>query len=228
MQWTRLPQIGASRNFPLRTVRNGRVRGLTPDMAKSATSSAGVSEGSDRVAAPGMSSSKKGVRMAQIGDSRQLFVHKLGSTLTMEHTIVTMLKELSGKANDTELKQQLAHHREETEQQIRNLNQIFAALGAQPATQPCPVIDALERESKQMLQQTTPELHDAVILNGCAEVEHHEIAVYDGLITIAEQLGHDDIVALLEENLEQEEHTLKEVEKAFEEQAKQLAERVTA
>jgi ferritin-like metal-binding protein YciE len=79
-----------------------------------------------------------------------------------------------------------------------------------------------------MLQQTTPELHDAVILSGCGEVEHHEIAVYDGLITIAEQLDHDDVVALLEENLEQEEHTLKEVEKAFEDQAKQLAKRITA
>ena len=45
--------------------------------------------------------------MAQISDPQQLFVHKLGSTLTMEQTVVTMLKELSGKANDTELKQQL-------------------------------------------------------------------------------------------------------------------------
>jgi ferritin-like metal-binding protein YciE len=164
----------------------------------------------------------------QISDPQQFFVHKLGATLTMEQTVVKMLRELSGKANDTELKQQLSHHREETEQQIRNLNQIFAALGKPAQTQPCPVIDALEKEGKDTLQQTAPELHDAVILSGCAEVEHHEIAVYDGLIAIAEQLDQDDVVALLEENLEQEEHTLKEVEKAFEQQAKQLAERVTA
>jgi ferritin-like metal-binding protein YciE len=166
--------------------------------------------------------------MAQISDPQQLFVHKLGATLTMEQTIVTMLKELSGRANDTELKQQLSHHREETEQQIDNLNQIFAALGARPQTQPCPVIDGLDKEGKDTLQQTAPGLHDAVILSGCAEVEHHEIAVYDGLITMAEQLDHDDVVALLEENLEQEEHTLKEVEKRFEKQAKQLAEQIAA
>jgi hypothetical protein len=36
------------------------------------------------------------------------------------------------------------------------------------------------------------------------------------------------VVALLEENLEQEEHTLKEVEKAFEKQAKTLGETVSA
>ena len=40
---------------------------------------------------------------------------------------------------------------------------------------------------------------------------------------MAEQLDAGDVVALLEENLEQEEHTLKEVEQAFEQQAKQLA-----
>jgi ferritin-like metal-binding protein YciE len=166
--------------------------------------------------------------MAQVADPKQLFFHKLGATLTMEQSIVRILKDLSDKANDTELKQQLSHHREETEQQINNLKQVFAALGTQPQTQPCPAIDGLETEGRETLEQATPELHDAVILSGCTEVEHHEIAVYDGLITIAEQLDADDIVSLLEENLEQEEHALEEVEKAFEQQAKTLAERIVA
>ena len=165
--------------------------------------------------------------MAQFNDPKQLLLHKLGATMTMEQTILTMLQELAGQANESKLKEQFLHHREETEQQITNLNQIFTALGSQPQTQPCPAIDGLEQEGKAVLQQTAPQLHDAVILSGCAEVEHHEIAVYDGLITTAEELDQDDVVALLEENLEQEEHTLKEVEKAFEEQAKQLA-KITA
>jgi len=166
--------------------------------------------------------------MAQIGDPKQLFQHKLGAALTMEETVVGMLQELEGKANETELKEQLSHHRDETEGQIRNLTQAFGALGSEPERQPCPVIDGLKTEGEQMLQQTSPQLHDGVILSGCAEVEHHEIAVYDGLITLADELGEEDIVALLKENLEQEEHTLKEVEKAFEKQAKQLAETVSA
>ena len=41
-------------------------------------------------------------------------------------------------------------------------------------------------------------------------------------------MGEDDVVALLKENLEQEEHTLKEVDKAFEKQSKKLAERIVA
>ena len=166
--------------------------------------------------------------MAQIGDPKQLFIHKLGAALTMEETVLSMLEELEQKANEADLKEQLSHHADETRQQIANLGQTFGALGIEQKKQPCPAIEGLEVEGKEMLQQTAQELYDAVILSGCAEVEHHEIAVYDGLITMADEMGEDDIVALLEENLEQEEHTLKEVEKAFEEQAKKLAEQVTA
>jgi ferritin-like metal-binding protein YciE len=166
--------------------------------------------------------------VAQISDPKTLFQHKLGAALTMEETVLTMLGELEGKANEPELKQQLSHHAEETQGQIRNLQQAFSALGTETQKQPCPAIEGLQTEGKQLLQQTSSQLHDAVILSGCGEVEHHEIAVYDGLITIAEEMDADDIVALLEENLEQEEHTLKEVEKAFEKQSKELAKAISA
>ncbi|HSB38034.1 MAG TPA: DUF892 family protein [Gaiellaceae bacterium] len=162
--------------------------------------------------------------MAQITDPKMLFAHKLGAALTMEETVLEMLNELEGKANEQELKQQLAHHAEETQGQIRNLQQAFAALGFEAHQQPCPAIDGLQTEGQQMLKQSSSELHDAVILSGCSEVEHHEIAVYESLITMADEMDADDVVALLEENLEQEEHTLKEVDKAFEQQAKQLVE----
>ena len=166
--------------------------------------------------------------MAQIGDPKQLFKHKLGAALTMEETIVGMLQQLEQKANEQELKHQLFHHREETQGQIANLTQAFRALGAEPERKPCQAIEGLKTEGGQMLQQTSDQLHDAVILGGCAEVEHHEIGVYDGLITMADDLREEDIVALLKENLEQEEHTLKEVEKAFEKQSKRLAKSIVA
>jgi ferritin-like metal-binding protein YciE len=57
------------------------------------------------------------------------------------------------------------------------------------------------------------------------ETEHHEIAVYDGLIIKAEQMDDDDIVALLHENLEQEEGALDKAVKAAEQSAKQLVTR---
>ena len=164
--------------------------------------------------------------MAQISDPQQLFTHKLGAALTMERTVLQMLQELERNATDDELKQQFAHHREETEQQVKNLTQAFSALGHQPQQQPCPAIEGLQQESQQMIQQVDRQLIDSVLLGGAAETEHHEIAVYEGLITKADAMGHDDVVALLTENLEQEQHTLKEIQTATRNKAKQLAKQV--
>jgi len=71
-----------------------------------------------------------------------------------------------------------------------------------------------------MLNRVEDDLNDAVILSGAAETEHHEIAVYGGLITHAEAMGEN---ALLQENLEQEEHRLEEVKEATRELAREAA-----
>jgi len=166
--------------------------------------------------------------MLQMSDPKQLFVYKLGAALSMEETSVTMLRELAETANESELKEQLLHHRGETRGQIGNITQAFAALGLEPKPRPCPAIDALKTDAQMTIQLAMPELYDAAILAGCAAVEHHEIAVYESLIALGDELHEDDVVALLKENLEQELHTLEEVDKAFEKQTKMLAERIAA
>jgi ferritin-like metal-binding protein YciE len=164
--------------------------------------------------------------MAEIETPRELFVHKLGAALMMEETILGMLEELEQEANDPQLKRNLRHHHEETQQQIRNLERAFEALGAEVESQPCPTIDGLKEEGEQMLKNVEDELNDAVILSGVVETEAHEIAVYDGLITTAEAMGEDDIVALFQENLEQEQATLKKGRNAKKQLAQREAQRV--
>src|SRR5690348_10535835 len=160
--------------------------------------------------------------MASIETPRDLFVHKLGAALTMEETIVDMLENLQQEASDPQLKRNLKQHHAETQQHVANLQQIFRALGEEPETQSCPAIDGLEKEGKQMIKEVDDSLVDSVILGGVIETEHHEIAVYDSLIIKAEQMDDEDIVALLQENLEQEEAVLDKAVKAAEQSAKQL------
>ena len=159
---------------------------------------------------------------------RQLFTHKLGAALTMERTVLDMLGQLQEAAQGQELKQQLNHHADETRQQIANIEQAFAALGAEVDDKPCPAIEGIEKEGQQMIKMTDERLLDAVILSAAAATEHHEIAVYEGLITKAEAMGEQDVVALLQENLEQEQHTLEEVKKAAQQEAQRLATQATA
>ena len=145
----------------------------------------------------------------KIETPRELFTHKLGAALTMEETVLGMLGHLEEAAQSQELKQQLRHHAEETRQQITNLEQAFSALGVEADDKPCPAIEGIEKEGQSMLKMADEPLVDAVILGGAAATEHHEIAVYENLITQAEAMGEQDVVALLQENLEQEEAALR-------------------
>jgi ferritin-like metal-binding protein YciE len=158
-----------------------------------------------------------------IESPQELFVHKLGAALTMEETILGMLEDLQQQARDPKLKQQLSQHHKETEQQVGNLQQIFDAIGEPAKRQPGPAIEGLKKEGEAMLRQVDDSLNDSVILSGVIETEHHEIAVYDGLIITAEKMGDDDVIALLNENVEQEAATLEKAIKASEQLARQLA-----
>ena len=158
-----------------------------------------------------------------IESPRELYVHKLGAALTMENKILEMLPQLEEAAKDRELKQSLKQHRRETEGHVKNLQQVFQALGEEPEEQPCPTVEGLEKEGQTMLGQVDENLNDAVILSGVVETEAHEIAVYDGLITTAEAMDEQDVVALLRENLENEQQTLQKARKAKEQLSQRIA-----
>lgn len=161
--------------------------------------------------------------MPQIKDPEKLFAHELGMALGAEKKILTMLKKLERQVTKDELKQQFSHHRQETEGQIRNIEQAFESIGEKATGHHHETVDGLAQETEKMIGMVDPPLVDAVILGGAAKTEHLEIAMYRGLITKAEAMGADDVVALLQENLEQEEHTAQEVERAARELAPQLA-----
>ena len=47
----------------------------------------------------------------------------------------------------------------------------------------------MEKEGQANLKMVDESLNDHVIMGGVTETEHHEIAVYEGLITKAEAMG---------------------------------------
>ena len=161
-----------------------------------------------------------------IESPRELYVHKLGAALKMENTILEMLPKLAEAANDSKLRQALEQHYTETQGHVENLHRAFDALGEDVDEQACPTIEGLEKEGESMLGMVDDSLNDQVIISGVTETEHHEIAVYDGLIITAEEMGEDDIAALLRENLEQEEATLLKAEKFAEQIAKKAKQQV--
>ena len=143
---------------------------------------------------------------------QELYAFELGAALKMEKTILEMLPDLEEHAHDEHLQQALQQHYEETQRHVTNLERVFQALGEEIDESPCPVIEGLQKEGDANLKMVDDSLNDHVILAGVCETEHHEIAVYEGLITKAEAMGEQDVVALLQENLEQEEAALEKAQ----------------
>jgi ferritin-like metal-binding protein YciE len=145
----------------------------------------------------------------------------LRSALKMEHTVLEILDKLQDEARRPELKQQFAHHSDETRAQSENLEQWFASLGAEADEKPCPTVEAIDKESKTNVKIADERMVDAVILSGAAE--HHEIVVYATLISHAHAMDEHDVVRRVRENLQQEEHMLEEVKHAMRKAAGELS-----
>ena len=78
------------------------------------------------------------------------------------------------------------------------------------------LIAAAERPRRVAAVMSRGDFVDDVILAAAAETEHHEIAVYEELITYAEAMGRQDVAAPMRQNLAQEQHTLGEIRSAAE------------
>jgi ferritin-like metal-binding protein YciE len=154
--------------------------------------------------------------MAQLDDPRKLFAYKLGTALSSEKKILSMLKKQEQRAQNEQLKQQFRHHREETEGQIRNIEQAFEQLGEKATGRTNPTVEGLAQQADSLFEKSDEAVVDTVLLGGAAETEHLEIALYEDLITQARAMGEEQVVSLLEQNLEQEQHTLDEVKRVSE------------
>jgi ferritin-like metal-binding protein YciE len=141
----------------------------------------------------------------------EAYNYKLGAALTMERDIVEMLDGLIEESRDETLKQLLRVHQEETRGHARNIEQAFAAFGWEVDDSPCIVVEAIDKEGKLNIRKADESLVDSIILGGATETEHHEIAVYEYLITNARAMGREDVVTLLRQNLQQEEQALENV-----------------
>jgi ferritin-like metal-binding protein YciE len=153
----------------------------------------------------------------RLNDPQEAYNYKLGAALKMEHTVLEkILDDSVEEARDDDIKRLFRHHADETRQQIRNLEEVFGLFGWDVDDSPCPAIEALHKEAKTNVKKTDDSIVDSVILAGALETEHHEIAVYEDLIIKARVMGRDDAVQLLQQNLEQEQHTLEEAKSALE------------
>jgi len=151
---------------------------------------------------------------AQMSDPRELFLHELGDVLYAEKTLVKALPKLQEEASDEELAKGFGDHLEETRQHVKNVEQAFEELGEPAKAEKCPGIEGITKEHDDFVANESPsqEVLNAFLTGAAARTEHYEIAAYEGLVTMAEAMGEDEVARLLGENLEQEKKALGKVQ----------------
>ncbi len=145
----------------------------------------------------------------------ELFQYQLRSALTMEEHSLEALEELHSVARDAKIKKLFSHHKDETKEQMSNLEKVFKLLDRESTTAPSPATTGIKNQAASLIEKADPMLHDQVALMSALGNEHFEISAYDGLILQARSLRAPEIEELLQANFDQEQHTSEELHAAL-------------
>ncbi|MEX6505704.1 ferritin-like domain-containing protein [Jiella sp. M17.18] len=136
---------------------------------------------------------------------QDLFLDTLKDVYHAEKQILRGLTKMAKAAESDDLRQAFEHHREETDQQVQRLEQVFEIVGKRAQGKPCEAMQGLIEEGKEIMDEFkgSPAL-DSGLISSAQAIEHYEMARYGTLINWANELGMKDAARLLQETLEEE------------------------
>ena len=135
----------------------------------------------------------------------ELFTETLKDIYFAEKQILRALPKMAKEATSPDLKEAFETHRDETENQVERLNQIFESMGRPARGKTCEAILGIIDEAKEVMDEFKgEEALDAGLTASAQTVEHYEIARYGALKSWARQLGFDDAAKLLDQTLQEE------------------------
>ena len=146
--------------------------------------------------------------MPRLGSLDDLLVHGLQDLYHAEGQTLKALPRMVRVAGNRDLKDTLEDHRQQTEFQVRRLEQAFMLLGVPVKGRKCEgMAGALEEAEQVMDADADASVRDVALIAAAQKVEHYEIAAYGAVCTYAEILGYDQVHELLGQNLDEEETT---------------------
>jgi ferritin-like metal-binding protein YciE len=122
-----------------------------------------------------------------------------------ESQLVKALPKMAKASTEPELKQAFQSHLQETQTHVERLRQIADTLGCNPKGKTCKAMQGLVKEGGEVLEEDgEAPVIDAALIAAAQRVEHYEISAYGTARAIAEQLGQDKVVKLLQATLDEE------------------------
>ena len=155
----------------------------------------------------------------ELNNLKQLYVHELQDLYSAENQIVDALPKMAEVTRDQRLKSAFLHHLEVTRSQKKRLEQIFSQLNEDPSDSTCEGMKGIIKEGESFVKKEKSWFRgdiedtvlDAALIASAQRVEHYEIASYGTACAYAKQLGFNEHAALLEQTLEEEKETDREL-----------------
>ncbi len=139
----------------------------------------------------------------------QFFVDELKDIYWAEKHLVKALPKMQKASTSEKLAAAFEKHAQETEAHVNTLEQVFELLGEKAVAKKCDAMEGLLEEANSIISDTDKGtfIRDAGLILAAQKVEHYEIATYGTLRTFAENMGHTDVVKLLQQTLDNEKAT---------------------
>ncbi|HYX53949.1 MAG TPA: DUF892 family protein [Candidatus Limnocylindrales bacterium] len=145
--------------------------------------------------------------------AHELFLHGLSDVLDAERQLVEALSQQAESAGNEQLKKAFENHLKQTQGQVERLEQVFEQLEEEAQDTDCRGMQGLIEEVDNFKQeQPSPDILDVFLVGAAAKVESYEIRAYEELIQLATDMDHKKAVRLLQQNLREEQQTLKKME----------------
>jgi len=137
-----------------------------------------------------------------------LFHHELKDLYSAEKQLVEALPKMAEAATNEQLKAGFEEHLEQTKGHVERLETIAKDLDIALGGHKCAAMEGLIEEGSELLEEEAePAVLDAALIGAAQRVEHYEMAGYGTARTLAEVLGYDEAVDLLQQTLDEERET---------------------
>lgn len=141
----------------------------------------------------------------KIESLHDLYIKELHDLYDAENQIVKALPKMIEASNSAQLRSALSEHLEQTRNQVARLEQVFRLHNEDVEGEKCDGMSGIISEGKDILKHDENlDVRDAGIIGAAQRVEHYEMAAYGTVRTWAEQMGHTQAAALLQQTLDEE------------------------
>lgn len=141
---------------------------------------------------------------------KKIFEEELKDIYWAEKHLTKALPKMSKAASSEDLQSAFDEHLEQTEEQISRLEQVFEICGIKAQAKKCEAMSGLVEEAQELIDEHDEgAVRDSGLIIAAQKVEHYEMAAYGSLRTLAQVMGYDDAAALLQETLDEEGETNK-------------------